>query len=150
MEGTKEFNSAVENADTQYTWKCKNQMLDCIRNKKNLWENMDDLSIFEKRFNNWDYDLIILDELHFATDYTSLDTIWIYNNIWMFARRLQKLLWAYSWDCFTYSVIHLWDELHIDINDVSTESIITRKNYVAKLWKLNQIEWCFWNEWYTF
>ena len=62
--------------------KCENNMLQCIKNYSNISENDDDFIYFEKQFNNWDYDLIILDKIRNVSDmenkednYIVLDTL---------------------------------------------------------------------------
>ncbi len=154
---TKEQNNSKVNPNDELKWiKCCNKMLESIRSKKNLWENMDDFSDFEKTFNWWDYNLIILDELKFVNDmenpednYSFMETLGIYNNIWMFARKLQWLL-PHHTDWKTISVLFNWDTLNMDICKYWDGEVTIHNHYVARFGKLNQIEWHFGWEWYKF
>jgi len=133
--------------NTEIKHRCKNKMLQCINELKNLsvnWEKdsqWNDIISFESRFNEWDDDLIILDKINYwddkKWDYVYIQPIWIYDNIWIFARMLQSILPHED----PISVIELWSKLHIYTKEFEL---------IAYTWKLNQAYERNHEDWYKY
>lgn len=146
----KENNIKMNNKEREY--KCKNQMLECINSYKNLSVNgskdsqYNDLIAFENHFENWDSDLIILEKISYGHEggddgkpYVYVTIEGIFNNIGMFARRLQKIL-PHSGTDKTISVMDYGGDLHINIHTKGDYCPFKEPIYQATTHKLNQIQ----------
>lgn len=138
---------AVKNTYKEKKYQCKNKMLQCINELKNLSVNWskesewNDIISFEKHFNEWDDDLIILSKINYwddkKWDYVYIQPVWIYDNIWIFARMLQSILPHED----QINVIEIWSKLHIYTKEFEL---------IAYTWKLNQAYERSHKDWYKY
>jgi len=133
------------------THKCKNHMLECINDYKNLSVNgskdskYNDLIAFEDHFNGWDSNLIVLEKITYGHEgepqgrpYVYVTIEGIYDNIGMFARKLQDIL-PYDSSGLTISCMDFGGDLNISIHD-GKWTPFSQPTYRAKTHKLNQIK----------
>lgn len=140
--------SGMKSPTEKPTHTCKNKMLQCVNEMKNLRVNgpkdseYNDLIQFEAHFNEWDYNLIVLEKTMYGDQgknepYTYITLEGIFDNIGMFARRLQAIL-PHGEDK-TISVMDFVGELHFTIFDKGSSDYKTNSQYVARQHQLNQI-----------
>lgn len=131
--------------------KCKNKMLECIHSYENLSVNgskdsaYSDLISFEKHFEEWDYNLIILEKITYGHEggvdgrpYVYLTVEGIFDNIGMFARQLQKIL-PHSQTDKTISIMDFGGDMTIHIHSKGDYTPFKEPSYQARQMRLNQI-----------
>jgi len=128
---------------------CSNKMLECINSYEHLSVNgskdsqYNDLISFEKNFNEWDYNLIVLERMDYGHEggndgrpYVYITIQGIFDHIGMFARHLQHILPTRE-SGKTISVMDFGGDLNISIHDGS-HNPFTQPTYIARTMKLNQ------------
>ena len=131
--------------------KCRNHILQCINEYENLSVNgqkdssYNDLIAFENHFENWDSNLIVLEKIEYGHEgdggrpYVYITIEGIFDNIGMFARRLQGIL-PHSGSDKTISVMDFGGDLNISIHTKDDYTPFKNPTYVAKTYKLNQVK----------
>lgn len=146
-----QVDSAVKTIRDEKKHYCQNKMLECINAYPHLSVNgskdseYNDLIAFERHFHEWDDNLIVLQKIDYGHEggeggrpYAYVTLTGIFDNIGMFARRLQRIL-PHQGEGLMISVMDFGGDLSINIHDPNKSGIFGQPSYRVKTYQLNQI-----------